>query len=270
MEAIPVSLSTSAAYPESTAAGFAYAERLGYDGVEVMVGLDSMSLDVDALERLRDHHRVPIVSIHAPTLLVLQRVWGSDPWEKLSRSAEAAHRLGAEVVVVHPPFRWQGRYASGFADGVRRLTAETGVRFCVENMYPWRAPRGEFKAYLPGWDPSGLDYDHLTLDLSHASTARQDALELARAWGDRLGHVHLTDGRGSFKDEHLVPGRGDQPAAELLQHLAATSWRGHVVLEVNTRSAGGPERREAELAESLAYARTHLGRSASAGPDAPR
>ncbi|GAB3624528.1 sugar phosphate isomerase/epimerase [Mariniluteicoccus endophyticus] len=268
MEQILVSMSTTCAYPESTAAGFAYASRLGFDGIEVMVGLDSTSLDVDALERLRDHHQVPVVSIHAPTLLVMQRVWGSDPWEKLQRSADAATRLGASTVVVHPPFRWQGRYASDFVAGVRRLTQETGVEFCVENMYPWRGPRNnEFKAYLPGWDPSELDYDHLTLDLSHASTAKQDSLQLAKAWGDRLRHVHLTDGRGSFKDDHLMPGAGDQPAAELLEHLATTGWRGHVVLEVNTRGSGGKKGREADLAACQEFARRHLGHPTTSQDD---
>ncbi|NNG20807.1 sugar phosphate isomerase/epimerase [Naumannella sp. ID2617S] len=254
-----IALSTTSVYPESTAAAFEWAGRLGYDGVELMVGLDQVSMDVDAVERLRDHHQLPIVSVHAPTLLLLPRVWGSDPWEKLERSARAALQLGAPTVVVHPPFRWQGRYAGGFVAGVRRLTETTGIRFCVENMYPWRTPRGELKAYLPGWDPSELDYDHLTLDLSHAATARQDSLELARSWGSRLEHVHLTDGKGSFKDEHLVPGRGEQPAAELLRHLAAsTEFTGDVVLEVNTRGAGSRRQREQDLIESLNFARTHL------------
>ena len=116
------------------------------------------------------------------------------------------------MVVVHPPFRWQRDYARGFVAGVRRLTESTGITFCVENMYPWRTPGGELKAYMPGWDPTELDYDHLTLDFSHASTANQQSLDLARRWGTRLRHVHLTDGTGSVKDEHLVPGRGDQHA----------------------------------------------------------
>ena len=34
---------------------------------------------------------------------------------------------------------------------------------------------GEVRAYAPSWDPSELDVDHLTLDLSHAATARQSA-----------------------------------------------------------------------------------------------
>lgn len=254
-----VALSTSSVYPESTAAAFEWAGRIGYDGIELMVGLDPVSMDVDAVERLRDHHQLPVVSVHAPTLLLLPRVWGSDPWEKLERSARAALQLGAGTVVVHPPFRWQGKYAADFVEGVRRLTETTGIRFCVENMYPWRTPTGELKAYRPGWDPSELDYDHLTLDLSHAATAKQDALELARSWAGKLEHVHLTDGRGSFKDEHLVPGRGDQPAAELLRYLSAEpSFTGDVVLEVNTRGAGSRQQREIDLVESLAFARTHL------------
>lgn len=253
-----VALSTSSVYPETTASAFELARRLGYDGVEVMVGIDPVAADVDAVEKLRDYHGVPVVSIHAPCLLVTQRVWGNDPWEKLERSAEAARRLDADVVVVHPPFRWQRDYARGFVDGVRRLTEETGVTFCVENMYPWRAPGRELKAYMPGWDPTELDYADLTLDLSHASTANQQSLDLARSWGDRLKHVHLTDGTGSAMDEHLVPGRGDQRADKVLEHLAEQDFAGHVVLEINSRKRDSRAQREADLAESLAFTRLHL------------
>src|SRR6266542_4292118 len=51
-----------------------------------------------------------------------------------------------------------------------------------------------------------MDYAHTTLDLSHSSTAGQDCVELARKLDSRLTHIHLTDGTGSAKDEHLVPG----------------------------------------------------------------
>ncbi len=253
-----VGLSTSSVYPETTASGFELARRLGYDGVELMVGIDPVAADIDAVEKLRDYHGVPVLAIHAPCLLITQRVWGTDPWEKLERSAEAAQRLGADVVVVHPPFRWQRDYARGFVAGVRLLTESTGITFCVENMYPWRTPAGELKAYVPGWDPSLLDYADLTLDLSHASTAGQQSLDLARSWGDRLRHVHLTDGSGSVKDEHLVPGHGDQQAGAVLEHVASQGFRGHVVLEINSRKSTTRAAREADLAESLAFARAHL------------
>ena len=98
----------------------------------------------------------------------------------------------------------------------------------------------------------------MTLDLSHTATAGSDALAMARELGDRLTHVHLADGLGSNKDEHLVPGRGGQPCAELLEHLAATGWAGNVVVEVNLRRSPSLDEREADLAEALAFARLNL------------
>jgi len=260
-----VSLSTASAYPESCAATFEMASRLGYDGIEIMVWTDPVSQDPAALQRLSEHHDLPIVAIHAPTLLVTQRVWGADPWPKLDRACEVAAAVGAGTVVVHPPFRWQRDYARGFEAGIRDLEGRTGLLLAVENMFPWRARNREIQAYLPGWDPVGFDYDHVTLDLSHTATAGSDALAMAEALGDRLVHLHLADGLGSAKDEHLVPGRGSQPCAEVLERLAARGWGGNVVVEVSTRRVRDRIDRETDFAEALAFARLNLAASAGAG-----
>jgi sugar phosphate isomerase/epimerase len=166
--------------------------------------------------------------------------------------------VGAGVVVVHPPFRWQREYARGFVDGIADLERRTGIAFAVENMYPWRASRRQMEAYLPGWDPSDQDYANATIDLSHSATAQTDPVAMARRLGDRLRHIHLTDGTGSAKDEHLVPGRGTQPVAELLELLAGRAFDGHIVVEINTRKAADREAREMDLVESLAFARLNF------------
>jgi sugar phosphate isomerase/epimerase len=251
-------LSSASVYPESVSTTFELAGELGFDGIELMVSVDAVSSDIDAVARLCDYHGIPVMSVHAPCLLITQRVWGTDPTYKLERSVDAARRLGAGVVVVHPPFRWQGSYADDFAALVRRLDESSEVTVAVENMYPWRTPGGELAAYAPAWDPTDHPFDHLTLDLSHASTARQQSLTLAQAWGERLRHVHLTDGSGSVKDEHLLPGEGDQRAAEVLAGLVREDWRGAVVLEVNTSRFDTRDAREQALAASLAFTRTHL------------
>ena len=252
-------LSTASVYPENTTHAFDYAERLGYDAVEVMVGIDVVSQSVEKVLKLRDYHQVPVCAVHAPCLLITQRVWGTDPWAKLERSAEMALALDADVVVVHPPFRWQRDYASGFVEGIADLERRTGIAFAVENMYPWRATsRRELEVYGPGWDPSEEPYANTTIDLSHAATAQSDPVAMARRLGDRLRHVHMTDGSGSAKDEHLVPGRGNQPCGEFLEHLAATGFEGHVVAEINTRKAGDREQREVDLLESLAFSKLHF------------
>ena len=68
----PVALSTSSVYPERTPDAFEMAARLGYDGVEVMVYTDPVSQDPDVLRRLSDYHQVPVLSVHAPSLLLTQ------------------------------------------------------------------------------------------------------------------------------------------------------------------------------------------------------
>lgn len=253
-----IGLSTSSVYPEGCAAAFELAARLGYDGVEIMVWTDPLTREAGALRALAELHGIRILSIHAPTLLVTQRVWGNDPWVKIDRSIDLAVEVGADTVVLHPPFRWQREYAAGFIDGVALREHDTGMRLAVENMYPWRGPRSrEVEAYLPHWDPVPQPYDHVTLDLSHTATAGSDAVGMVHDLGPRLAHLHLADGVGSPRDEHLVPGRGTQPCGEVLELLAESGFGGHVVVEVGTRRASAAQR-ELDLAESLAFARLHL------------
>jgi sugar phosphate isomerase/epimerase len=276
--AIQVGLSTASVYPLRTEAAFEYAARLGYDGVELMVWAETVSQDIAAVERMSKRYGIPVLSVHAPCLLISQRVWGANPISKLDRSVRAAEQLGAQTVVVHPPFRWQRRYAQGFTDQVAELEASSQVMVAVENMFPFRADRifgtGQpsitrmrnrggspgvaVSAFAPSYDPLDGNHAHYTLDLSHSATAGTDALEMADRMGDGLVHLHLCDGSGASTDEHLVPGHGTQPAAEICKMLAASNFAGHVILEVTTSGARTSAEREQLLTESLEFARTHL------------
>ncbi len=276
--AIKVGLSTASVYPLRTEAAFEHAARLGYDGVELMVWAESVSQDIAAIQRLSERYAMPVLSVHAPCLLISQRVWGADPISKLDRSVRAAEQLGAQTVVVHPPFRWQRRYAEGFTDQVAALEESSDVIIAVENMFPFRADRifgtGQpsisrmrnrggtpgiaVSAFAPSYDPLDGKHAHYTLDLSHSATAGTDAIDMAGRMGDGLVHLHLCDGSGASTDEHLVPGRGTQPTVEICQMLAASSFSGHVILEVTTSGARTAGEREQLLTESLEFARTHL------------
>src|SRR5690242_5133740 len=209
-----------------------------------MVWAESVSQDVEAVKKLSRRYRVPVLSVHAPCLLISQRVWGANPVPKLDRSVQAAEALGAQTVVVHPPFRWQRRYAEGFTEQVARLEESTGITVAVENMFPFRAdrffggsqssiermrkrggrPGPAISAFAPSYDPLDGNHAHYTLDLSHTATAGTDALDMASRMGAGLAHLHLTDGSGSSADEHLVPGQGTQPVVEVCQTLAASDF----------------------------------------------
>lgn len=260
MRRIPVGVSSSSVFPLGVEDCFRLGNHIGYDGVEIMVSIDRASRDPRLLEAFSREYRQPILSLHAPTLFLLQHVWGWDPWVKLERTVRMALELACPTVVAHPPFRWQGSYAREFVEGVAKLEERYGVAIAVENMYPWRLGVREAMVYLPDHDPTDEGYAHVTVDLSHTATAGDDALAMIDRLGDRLTHVHMADGSGSTtKDEHLPPGEGNQPCAEVLRRLANRGWEGSVLLEVSTRGRRGPTAREDILRQCLHFTRHHLG-----------
>ncbi|MGV9410248.1 sugar phosphate isomerase/epimerase family protein [Nocardia sp. NPDC003693] len=268
-------LSTASVYPENTEAAFRYAAELGYDGVELMVWAEPASQSISTVQSFMHKYDVPVLAVHAPCLLISQRVWGSDPVAKLRRSVHTAEALGAATVVVHPPFRWQRRYAEGFAQQVAELENESPIAVAVENMFPMRAdtlfrgssvrrlerrggPGPSLTTFSPSYDPTDTGYRHYTLDTSHTATAGVDPLALARRMGAGLAHLHLADGRGAATDEHLIPGEGTQPVAELCAMLTAGGFGGQAVIEVNTQMARTTMDRAAMLNRALTFARKHL------------
>ena len=260
---IRVGMSTSCVYPLGVEEGFRLAKLAGYDGVEVMVTNDDTTQTPEGLLELSARYDIPILSIHAPVLLLTHFVWGRDPQIKLEKSAELAAAVGASTVVVHPPFRWQSGYAENFLDIVRQTAQNSGIEIAVENMFPWKVRGRSIKAYSPGWDPIPMDCDSVTLDFSHAALSGRDALEMTKALGPRLRHMHLCDGSGSLDegkvfDEHLLPGYGSQPITEVLAYLAEQGWDGNVVAEVNTRKAKTEAERLHLLQETLAFGRNTI------------
>ena len=274
---IHVGLSTASVYPQNTEAAFRYAADLGYDGVELMVWAESISQDVDAVAALSREYSIPVQAIHAPCLLISQRVWGSDPITKLARSVEVAEKLDSATVVVHPPFRWQRKYSEGFADQVAELEANSHVLVAVENMFPMRAdrffgrkeksaqrlerrggPGAALSAFSPSYDPTDVGHGHYTLDLSHTATAGSDALEMLDRMGEGIAHLHLADGRGASVDEHLIPGHGSQPCVEVCTELVRRGFDGQAVIEINTQNARTVPERSSMLGQALQFARTHL------------
>ncbi|OZE29270.1 hypothetical protein CH278_20865 [Rhodococcus sp. 05-2254-5] len=274
---IKVGLSTASVYPQNTEAAFRYAADLGYDGVELMVWAESISQNVDAVAALSREYLIPVQAIHAPCLLISQRVWGSDPIVKLARSVEVAEKLGSATVVVHPPFRWQRKYSDGFADQVAELESNSHVVVAVENMFPMRAdrffgrkeksaqrlerrggPGAALSAFSPSYDPTDVGHGHYTLDLSHTATAGSDALEMLDRMGDGIAHLHLADGRGASVDEHLIPGHGSQPCAQVCTELVRRGFDGQAVIEINTQNARTVPERSSMLDQALQFARAHL------------
>ena len=263
---IPVGLSTISVFPRGVEDGFRLSAEAGFDGVEVMVTTDARTRSKERLAEFSSEYDQPIMALHAPTLLLTTFVWGRGPMIKLEKSAELAAEMGVPTVVVHPPFRWQGRYATGFERVVGEVAKRYGVTVAVENMFPWRTGERDQRAYLPGIDPSKMDVEHATLDFSHCALARRNSLDLAHDLGlEKLRHIHLTDGVAADDkkvfDEHMLPGHGNEPVAEVLEWLAENDWDGQVIAEIKTGKAKTDRDRLRLLTETLDFAHEYLGQN---------
>ncbi|MGH2812420.1 MAG: sugar phosphate isomerase/epimerase family protein [Actinomycetota bacterium] len=224
----------------------------GFDAVELMVTRDPRTQSAEVCRRLAEKAGVSIVAVHAPMLVVTRRVWGPNFWPIIERSARLTRDLGAEVVVIHPPYVWELRYQAWLLGKLDSFTAEEGVAVAVENM---------FRLWLGGqairghrWvSPADLDrFSQVTLDTSHCGVDEYDILEAIERLAGRIVHVHLSDSLGDRRDSHALPGAGNLPLGEFVGSLSQSGFQGAVSLELDMRDFASNQK---GAVEALAKAR---------------
>ena len=233
----PIICSTISVFSKPIDAAFPLFARTGFDGIELMVTNDPDTQDATRVRALSEDHALPVLAVHAPFLLMSRRVWGRDPLGKIDRAIELALGIGAPLVVVHPPYRWQSAYRRWLDEALPSLAAERGVRVAVENMFPLRV-RGRSVARLHAHQSlEDLDrFPDVTLDTSHLAVSGLDPVEAVTRLGDRLAHVHLSNNAGKGWDSHLPLDEGVLDLGPFLEALAGRRFRGAISLEIDLRS----------------------------------
>lgn len=232
----PIACSTISLFSKPLDDAFPMIAEAGFDGIELMVTSDPDSQDADRVLGLSEDHALPVVAVHAPFLLMSRKVWGRDPVGKIERAVALALAVGAPLVVVHPPYRWQSSYRRWLND--RSWTVdERGVRIAVENMFPLRV-RGRriarFHAHHSVEDL--LRFPEVVLDTSHVAVAGLDPVEAATMLGERLAHVHLSNNAGKGWDSHLPLDEGVLDLGRFLRALRDGGFGGAISLELDLRS----------------------------------
>jgi len=255
-----VLFSTAAFFSRPLAETFSLVAEAGFRGVEVMVTKDPASQDAHRMSDLAASHGLEIGAIHSPCLLLTRRVWGTDPIGKLYRSVELAEHVGARLVVVHPPYRWQMPYRRWLEDRLPAFREATGVEIAVENMFPVRLGTRSV-TFHANQDLDELDrFDSLVLDTSHAAVAAHDLVDVRKRFDGRLRHVHLSDNAGKGWDSHLPLGEGVLPVDDFLDDLAASGYAGAVTLEVDLRrELEDPEKVRQIMRADRERCESHLG-----------
>jgi sugar phosphate isomerase/epimerase len=228
--------STISVFSKPIDVAFPLFARTGFDGVELMVTNDPDTQDASRVRALSEDHALPVLAIHAPFLLMSRRAWGRDPVGKIDRAIELAQGVGAPLVVVHPPYRWQSAYRRWLDEQLPAVSIERGVRVAVENMFPLRVRGRSVARFHARQSLDQLEaFPDVTLDTSHLAVSGVDLVEAAARVGDRLAHVHLSNNAGKGWDSHLPLDEGVLDLGPFLEALAARRFRGSISLEIDLR-----------------------------------
>jgi sugar phosphate isomerase/epimerase len=236
--AVPVIFSTGSLYPFGLERVYAWAAEAGFDGVEVMMDERWDTHQDFYLRDLAERHGIDVIALHPP---LRRGAWNLGPEETLPRCAALAKRIGAPVVVAHPPA--PGRPLQRWTEGPLRRAREHGVSVAVENM-PRSEPSGVFSikrrasCYLP---EHLLGLGDITLDTSHVGASRVDLMRAYSLLSEQLRHVHLSDSDLTGGDQHRLPGKGRLPLRPFLAALARDGYAGAVSLELKPWPLGTPD-----------------------------
>lgn len=207
----------------------------GFDSVELMVTRDPRTQSADVSKRLAERAGLSISAVHSPMLVVTRRVWGPNFLQIIERSAGLAREVGADVVVVHPPYLWELRYQAWLLGRLDSFSASAGVAIAVENMFRLWVSGQPIRGHR--WvTPSDLDrFSQITLDTSHCGVDGYDILEALERLQGRIVHIHLSDSHGDNRDNHALPGTGDLPLKQFLAEIPQSGFQGAVSLELDLR-----------------------------------
>jgi len=146
--------------------------------------------------------------------------------------AEFAHRLGADVLVLHLPLRKCPEEQAidntiAVLKALRPACQAFGVRVATENLFDPPQTNAFFDALFAHFDS---DYLGFCYDSGHALMTNQ--VDLIARHARRLIATHLHDNNGR-EDQHLLPGEGKVDWATILGAIRSSGYRRPLNLEVH-------------------------------------
>lgn len=222
--------------------------RLGFDYLELTMDppmahhriLSTMSADIVRALNANDMGLI----CHLPTFLTT-----ADLTDRLRQASLAemqdslniAAKLGAAKVVLHPSMasgmgahvlQTVKTYAFDFLAGMVTAAGQLGITICLENMFP----RNRLGVEPDDFEEIFTQFPalQLTLDTGHANIDDRRGRRLkglVDRFGDRIGHLHVSDNSGRL-DDHLAVGQGTVKFEGLVKRLKARGYDDTITLEV--------------------------------------
>jgi len=206
------------------AADFRHVELMAVPGE---CHFNARTADRVKLRRLLAKHNLAAAAIHTGSLATGEIQTRSVSYAKAA--AEVSAYLGAPVVVATAPKRGESTTKEFLATLLELVGVleGAGVRLAVQNLAGSLIERPEdYKAVFAHASQALVG---MALDAGHFHAVGIAAADVARAFGDRVAHVHVSDRIG----EHPVPvGHGEVDFQSLVDALAEADYSGFLSVEV--------------------------------------
>lgn len=253
--------STGSLWSYSLERCFLLAKEAGFAGIELMVDQRWDTRQIGFLQRLIAQFDLPIMAVHSPFWPQIDG-WPNDQPGRIKQSIHLAEEVGANTLIHHLPARinvifvsaggrffalpapWlqsETSYRNWLETDYPDIQANTSVKLCIENMPAWNRLGRSWQ--LHHWNtPEQMKlFNHITMDTTHLGTWGLEPSEIYHQWGNRVGHVHLSnyDGR-----EHRRPHDGGSlKLDQLIAQMAHNGYDRAISLEVypDVLDAGQPD-----------------------------
>jgi len=242
-----IGISTACLYPQETEKSLAFLLRQGFRQFEFFFN-SSSELKPDYLREILlqlEAYGAKAVSVHPYSSGIESTLFFSEYERRFDDSVElyktyfqAAAQIGAAIVVLH------GDKAQALSEEksferfgcLARAARPFGVMLAQENVRNRRSASSVVIARMRKALGSDAAF---VLDLKQAALVGENLVEMCRAMGDRLCHLHLND--YSAAASCLLPGTGTADYPGLFRQLAQQKFSGTAVIEVYRGSFGDPE-----------------------------
>lgn len=202
---------------------FSLISQFSFDGVELRWGLKYLWEGTAKLNRLSKNYKLPITSLHTPTLL--KNWWIQE--KTANYFFKTAKSLGCQILVFHPPAKisLKSKKAKRLFNKLLLLQKQYELTFGLENMssraFFWDKLLGKYHSSTHQLSPFQKAIKGANLpvifDTSHAAAAGYNILKFYQAIKGNIVNIHLSNfDQGK---EHQPLYKGQLPLERLLKRI---------------------------------------------------
>lgn len=237
-----IGLSTASLYPLHTEEALLETARLGVKNVEIFLGSIS-ELEGEIFSCMKNTVReygLNVVSVH-PFSSPMESLFLFSSYDRrvddimdlYKRYFSMMTELGAKIFVVHGAAATancdDGRYAERLYALIRE-GRKLGITVAQENVSYCKSGKAEFLQMLSRELADSIAF---VLDIKQSRRAGYSPNSLVELLGDRIIHLHLSDGNSKDSKADCLPiGRGDFDFKEFFTELNKVGYKGDAVIEL--------------------------------------